>query len=126
MSQNKHEGSTSACDDVIRQASMPLGSIGMPPGGPPTSLGIAAASEGEPEDERDDNEADPQGEPDHRLMTPKEVAAYLAVCLRTISNLAARDELIPVEIGGAVRYEKCEVDAYIRKRKRRRKPQPPI
>ncbi len=51
------------------------------------------------------------------LLTPREAAAALAVCEKTLWSLAKRGELPAVRIGRAVRYDVADLRAWIDSRK---------
>mgnify|MGYP004448503121 CR=1 FL=1 len=48
-------------------------------------------------------------------MTRKEAMAYLGVSSSTLARMVQRRELRPVYVGGAVRFRKKDLDAYLNK-----------
>lgn len=60
--------------------------------------------------------APPTGTP-RLLLTPREAAAALSVCEKTLWSLARRGELPAVRIGRAVRYDVADLQAFINGRK---------
>lgn len=56
---------------------------------------------------------------ERRLFTYDGLAAYLSISLRAAKQLAADGEIRKVPIGGRVRFDKADADAYIERIKRR-------
>lgn len=50
-----------------------------------------------------------------RLLTPKQAAAYLAVCGKTLYTLTKDGKLPAVRCGGILRYEIADLDGFIRR-----------
>lgn len=53
------------------------------------------------------------------IMTIKELAAYLKMAEKTLYRLAANGEVPGFKIGGAWRFRKSEIDAWIKKKERK-------
>ncbi len=54
---------------------------------------------------------------DERLMTAEEVAHYLNIHPRTITNMATRGELPASKVAGRWRFRKSDIDAWLEKQK---------
>lgn len=52
-----------------------------------------------------------------QLLTPREAAKFLAVCEKTLFNLADRGEIPVVRIGRSVRYDPRDLSHFIEKSK---------
>ena len=52
------------------------------------------------------------------LLSPREAAAALSICERTLYGLTKRGELPVVRIGRAVRYSMDDIRAWIKKSKK--------
>ena len=55
------------------------------------------------------------------IMTIKELAAYLKMAEKTLYRLAANGDVPGFKIGGAWRFRKSEIDAWIEKKEGKRK-----
>lgn len=55
----------------------------------------------------------------NQLYTEKDVAAMLAVSVRTVRRLKNTGELGYVKVGGSTRYSEKEIARYLRSRERR-------
>lgn len=49
-----------------------------------------------------------------RLLAPKQAAAYLAICGKTLYTLTKNGKLPAVRVGGIVRYDIADIEAFIR------------
>jgi len=54
---------------------------------------------------------------DEQLLTTEEVARYLKLHPRTVTNMAERGELPASKVGRHWRFRKQDVDAYLEKQK---------
>ncbi len=57
-------------------------------------------------------------EPERRLLDYKRLAAYLGISLRGAKQLAAEGQILKVQIGHRVLFDRDDVDAYIERIKK--------
>jgi len=56
-----------------------------------------------------------------QMFSKQTLAAYLAVTERHLEHLVASGELVAIKVGGAVRFDIDDVDAYLARRRTRAK-----
>ncbi|QDU33787.1 Helix-turn-helix domain protein [Poriferisphaera corsica] len=54
-----------------------------------------------------------------RYLTPKLAAVYLCTPERTLRMLKASGEIPHIQLGGRIRYDRHDLDAYMRSQKRK-------
>ncbi len=62
--------------------------------------------------------------PEEQLMDTEQVAAYLKVHVKTVTNMVDRGELKAYKVGRHWRYRKSDVDAYLEARQNTPSPAP--
>ena len=55
------------------------------------------------------------------IITIKEVAEYLRIKEKTVYDLAAKGKIPGFKVGGAWRFDKADIDAWIEKQKKAQK-----
>ena len=54
---------------------------------------------------------------EQEFYTPKELAGYFRVTIRTVYRMMERGELEYYSIGGSIRFRKTDIEAYVERNK---------